>query len=151
MEASVETPRGKRRPTLLRRFIGSKRGQSLAEFALILPVLVLLMLGAIDFGRVFFAYISVTNAARNGADYASFSSVAANDLTGIRAAVVGDTGDLLNTSDSNPQVTSTTGTDSQGRLYADVTVTYAFSTIFPWPGLPDTVDVSRTVTARVAQ
>ncbi len=151
MKASVETPRGKRRPTLLRRFIGSKRGQSLAEFALILPVLVLLMLGTIDFGRVFFAYVSVTNAARNGADYASFSSVAANDLTGIRAAVVGDTGDLLNTSDSNPQVTSTTGTDSQGRLYADVTVTYAFSTIFPWPGLPDTVDVSRTVTARVAQ
>ncbi len=151
MEASVETSRGKRRPTPLRRFIGSKRGQSLAEFALILPVLVLLMLGAIDFGRVFFAYVSVTNAARNGADYASFSSARANDLTGIRAAVVGDTGDLLNTSASNPQVTAATGTDSQGRLYADVTVTYAFSTLFPWPGIPDTVDVSRTVTARVAQ
>ncbi len=151
MEASVETPSGKRRPTLLRRFIGSKRGQALAEFALVVPVLIILVLGAIDFGRVFFAYVSVTNAARNGADYASTSAVEAADLDGIRAAVVGDTGDLLNTSGNNPQVTATTGTDSQGRLYADVTVTYAFSTIFPWPGLPSSFDVVRSVTARVGE
>jgi Flp pilus assembly protein TadG len=127
------------------------RGQSLVEFALILPVLLILMLGTIDFGRVYFAYVSVTNAARNGAQYASFSSEAAADSDGIRNAALADTVELVNTSPTNPNVTVATGTDSQSRLYADVTVAYTFSTIFPWPGIPDSMNVARTVRARVAQ
>ena len=46
------------------------RGQALVEFALVLPVLALLLVLAIDFGRVFFGWVSVTNAARIGANYA---------------------------------------------------------------------------------
>lgn len=42
------------------------RGQALVEFALIAPVLVLLLVAAIDIGRGVFAYNSVTNAAREG-------------------------------------------------------------------------------------
>jgi Flp pilus assembly protein TadG len=44
-------------------------GQSLVEFALVLPVLLLLILGAVDFGRLFSTKISLTNAAREGANY----------------------------------------------------------------------------------
>ncbi len=49
----------------------SKRpsGQSLIEFALVLPVLLLLIIGAIEIGRLFFTKIVVTNAAREGAYY----------------------------------------------------------------------------------
>jgi Flp pilus assembly protein TadG len=129
----------------------SSRGQSLAEFALVLPVILVLVLGAIDFGRVYFAYVSVTNAARNGAHYASGSPVAAEDAGGIREAVLEETSDLLDTSPTNPSVAVATGTDGQGGLYADVTVSYAFSPIFPWPGLPDSVELDRTVRARVDQ
>jgi Flp pilus assembly protein TadG len=43
------------------------RGQSLVEFALILPVLLLILMGIFDFGRAVFAYNSVSEAARNGA------------------------------------------------------------------------------------
>jgi Flp pilus assembly protein TadG len=129
----------------------SGRGQSLVELALIAPVLIILMLGAMDYGRVYFAYTSVTNAARTGADYAASSSTAASDTTSIRAAAVAETSDLLNTSASNPSVSVATGTDSQGRLYADVTVSYEFDTLFPWPGLPSSFDVERTVRARVAE
>ena len=50
---------------------GSGRGQSVVEFALILPVLMLLMLTAVDFGRLFFTTIQLTNAAREGVSYAS--------------------------------------------------------------------------------
>ena len=139
------------RAASLRRLSRGTRGQSLMELALIAPLLIILMLGAIDFGRVFFAYVSVTNGARNGADYASTSATAAADLPGIRAAAVSDTVDLLDTSPTNPDVTATTGTDTQGRLYADVTVTYTFSNIFPWPGLPNSMNVLRTVRARVAE
>ena len=34
-------------------------GQSLVEFALVLPLLLLLVLGGIDFGRVFYAYVAI--------------------------------------------------------------------------------------------
>jgi len=46
---------------------GTSRGQALVELALILPVLLLLLLGAIDFGRVFYSQITVNDAAREGA------------------------------------------------------------------------------------
>ena len=43
------------------------RGQALVELALVTPVLLLLLLGAVDLGRLFYARISVNNAAREGA------------------------------------------------------------------------------------
>jgi hypothetical protein len=49
----------------------SRRGQGLVELALVLPLLLLLLLGAIDFGRVFFGWVAVTNASRVGANYAA--------------------------------------------------------------------------------
>lgn len=52
------------------------RGQSLVEFALILPVLVILLLGIIDFGMGLRSYISLTNATREGARFAAIGSTA---------------------------------------------------------------------------
>ena len=43
-----------------------RRGQSLVELAVVLPVLLLLLGGAIDLGRVFFARAAVENAAKEG-------------------------------------------------------------------------------------
>lgn len=45
----------------------SKRGQSLVEFALVLPLLVLLLYGLAEFGFLLYAHVQVTNAAREGA------------------------------------------------------------------------------------
>ena len=42
-------------------------GQSLVEFALIFPVLILVLVAVFDVGRLVFAYNDVTNAARTGA------------------------------------------------------------------------------------
>jgi len=49
----------------------SRRGQSLVEFALVLPILVVLLLGVADFGRVFHAGIVTEAAARNAAEAAA--------------------------------------------------------------------------------
>lgn len=57
---------GKPRCSIFSLFPGS-RGQALLELALILPVLLLLVFGIIEFGRVFHAYLVVTQAAREGA------------------------------------------------------------------------------------
>ena len=43
------------------------RGQSLVEFALVLMPLFLLILGIIQFGLIFNSYVTMTNAAREGA------------------------------------------------------------------------------------
>ncbi len=45
----------------------------MVEFALVLPLLALLLVMAVDFGRVFFGWVSLTNAARIGANYAGYT------------------------------------------------------------------------------
>ncbi len=48
-----------------------RQGQTLAEFAITLPILLILMFGIIEFGRVFQAWVTLQNAARQAARYAS--------------------------------------------------------------------------------
>jgi hypothetical protein len=54
----------------------SRRAQSLVEFALVLPLLLILLLGGIDLGRVFFGSVALTNASRVGANYAALHPLA---------------------------------------------------------------------------
>ena len=49
-----------------------RKGQSLLEFAMLLPLFVLLIVGIFELGRAFFAYIAITNAAREGARVITF-------------------------------------------------------------------------------
>ncbi|HEX6474924.1 MAG TPA: TadE family protein, partial [Candidatus Limnocylindria bacterium] len=48
----------------IRRALQQPRGQALVEFALVLPVLILLLVGIFDFGRAVYAFNTVNNAAR---------------------------------------------------------------------------------------
>jgi Flp pilus assembly protein TadG len=59
-------------PSIRERLRPKSRGQALVEFALILPIFLLLGLAAIDLGRIFYSEITVTNAARAGAVEASY-------------------------------------------------------------------------------
>jgi hypothetical protein len=59
-----------------RRHRPTTRGQALVEFALVLPVLLLVVLLALDFGRVFFGWIGLQNAARQGANFAALNPTA---------------------------------------------------------------------------
>lgn len=45
----------------------NRRGQSLVEMAMVLPLLTFLTFGLLDFGRAYYFQVSVTNAAREGA------------------------------------------------------------------------------------
>lgn len=46
-----------------------RRGQTLAEFALTLPLLLLLIFGVVEFGRIFQAWVTIENAAREAIRY----------------------------------------------------------------------------------
>jgi PKD repeat protein len=67
---------------------GRTRGQSVVEFALFAPVFLFLFLGAVDFGRVFFSYIQIRNAAGQGAIY---GAVNPTDTVGITSKVQQET------------------------------------------------------------
>ena len=47
-----------------RRTKGQPRGQTLVEFALVLPIFILLLVGILDFGRAIYAYNTISNASR---------------------------------------------------------------------------------------
>ncbi|MCL6548402.1 MAG: pilus assembly protein [Alicyclobacillus sp.] len=55
----------------MRTDMASEDGQSLLEFALVLPVLALLLLGMVDFGRILAAYLMVSEASRDAVRSAS--------------------------------------------------------------------------------
>lgn len=46
---------------------GKRKGQAVVEFALVLPVFILLLMGAVEFGRAYLDLHLLTNAAREGA------------------------------------------------------------------------------------
>jgi Flp pilus assembly protein TadG len=50
-------------------------GQSLVEFALALPLLLVVLLGLADFGRAFYYTTAIANAARAGAEFAAHATV----------------------------------------------------------------------------
>src|SRR5438552_3364722 len=52
---------------LLKKYFRSQRSQGLTEFAIIAPVILLLTFGIIDFGRALYLYITLQQAANEGA------------------------------------------------------------------------------------
>lgn len=63
-------------------------GSSLIEFALVLPLLFLLLINALNFAGFFTAWVTVANAARAGAQYMIMSDTWVNGLTPPSAAQV---------------------------------------------------------------
>jgi len=59
------------------------------EFAIILPVLLLILLGIIDLGRLFYSYEAVANAAREGARYCALHR---GDTAGTQARIIAEIG-----------------------------------------------------------
>jgi Flp pilus assembly protein TadG len=55
--------------------------QALMEAALVIPILLLLILGAMDFGRMYYTKMVITNAAREGASYYATNAVCKTSCT----------------------------------------------------------------------
>jgi Flp pilus assembly protein TadG len=72
----------------LRRFQRDTVGAAAVEFALVLPLLMLLVLGGLDWGYYFFVAQVTTNAAREGARAGSLELVDVTSTTKAQAAVV---------------------------------------------------------------
>lgn len=77
----------------LRRGLRDERGTAAVEFALLLTILVMLLLGTFDFGRIFDAWLVATNAAREGARYGAIYGADPNIST---ATVISDSTSKVN-------------------------------------------------------
>jgi Flp pilus assembly protein TadG len=123
----------------------SRRGAAAVELAILLPVLTLLFVGVLDFGRVFYHYQIVTECARNGARYASGSTANSTNTAAIQSAARAGATNL------SPQPTVTFGPDPNGNPYVYVNVSYDLKMITNYIFSSGKVTVSRKVWMRVAQ
>ncbi|MBM4764492.1 TadE family protein [Bacillus sp. B15-48] len=98
----------------------SEKGQSLVEFAFVIPMLVLLLFGIVDFGRAFHAYLVIDHAGREAARAASLSD---SNPTQVAVQSGGSIG--LATGHVNVNPGSGPGTD------ATVVIKYPFEFITP--------------------
>ena len=105
-----------------RKLIAEEKGQSMAEFAIVLPVLVVLLFGIVQFGILFNNYVTLTDAVRAGARTAAVSRQASNPA-GAATTMVMSSAANLNQSNLNVSVSSTwlPGDD------VTVTATYPYS------------------------
>src|SRR5438067_2529386 len=88
---------------------GNGDGQALIEYALVVPMLFFLIVGAVDFGGFIYSWVTVANAARAVADYAALNGSWIGfpaDPTGTQLTTVfnADTASLPNTTSSNPSL-----------------------------------------------
>ncbi len=138
-------------------------GQSYVELAFALPVLAMILVIAADFGRLFYTYVEVIDAARAAAQYGSSSVVTAADSTGMAAAAQQDGANVANLTVTASQCTCGTATasvpacasnyctdDPQGN-YVVVDAQTAFKTIIKYPGVPFPVKLTSQAVMQVQQ
>jgi Flp pilus assembly protein TadG len=101
--------------------IRSERGQSMTEFAIVLPLLCLLLFGIIQFGILYNNYVTVTDAARAGARKAAVSRHLSPSTEGCKTARA--SADTLDQSKLTCAVAVSGPLDRPG---ADVTVTLTY-------------------------
>jgi Flp pilus assembly protein TadG len=137
------------------------RGQSLVEFAIVLPVFLLILSGIMDFGFLLYSRMSIINAARDGARFGvTLGDTPTQIVSQVRSQVSGASGGLISNSQAQTQVavvcvrtnSSCTFTKSTPAATSDVkptdsikvTVNYPYRPFFPLL-FGQTINIASTV------
>jgi Flp pilus assembly protein TadG len=139
--------------------MGTKRGTALLEFALLLPLILVLLAGVLDYSLLMRTAISVADAARAGAQYGSLSASNASNVTGMQNAALNAAPDIPGLTATAVKVckcsdgTTTScsgGSCSSGpvRVYAQVTASATAEPLLNYPSMPFSGAVSKTVSMR---
>lgn len=136
-------------------------GSSLVELALLFPLLLLLLVGAVDLGRAFYVAIEVSSAASAGALYGTqnptdttgmqhAAALNAPDLTGIVS--VASYGCECSDGTSASASCSTTPTCSQDVIqYVQVTTSFTYVPVVRYPGVPSSFALHGKARLRAGQ
>jgi Flp pilus assembly protein TadG len=109
-----------------------RKGAELIEFALVLPLLLLIIAGIIDFGFLFQSYEAVTNAAREGARVGVLPGYSGADVQARVSSYISASG-LPNTAPAatTPRSVATGGGPPVDVIEVTVTYPHAFMVLGP--------------------
>ncbi|MGA1147478.1 MAG: TadE/TadG family type IV pilus assembly protein [Candidatus Nanopelagicales bacterium] len=137
-------------------------GGAMVEFAVTLPVVVMMTLGAADFGRLFMESAVLSNASAAGAVFAYRTTKAAANLAGAEAAVLNNVKGLDSISASVTKLcdcpsaprtwvscSSTCTGYGSPRIYVRSSAIQSFDTLGVYPGVPEQVDMTISTWLRV--
>ena len=133
-----------------------QRGVAILETGLLLPVAMLMVCGAMDLARVFYAGVVVESAVRAGVQFGSFGIGKAGAISSMNSAAETDAANqglsgitissrtFCGCTRNNSEVDCTTATCDGATPggYVETTATYAFNPIVPYPGMPSTINIS---------
>jgi Flp pilus assembly protein TadG len=157
---------GERRINMIKRIaIRSSGGQSFVELALVMPIFVLLLVGAAEFGRLAYFGIEVSNAARAGVAYGAQNHITASDNAGMQLAATNDGANVANLSASGSHFCScsgsgsstcssgdcSAGTDNRILEFVKVNTTAVVDPLIYLPGLPRSYTLTGQAIMRVEQ
>jgi Flp pilus assembly protein TadG len=117
------------------RYLRSQRSQSMTEFAIVAPVLLLLLFGVVDLGRALYYYVTISQAANEGGRVAAAYSTPLPTDTAVETAVQQHAVDtLLANPCRNGPVTSQVPPANSGWIYiTQVPAPATLSTSQPLP------------------
>ncbi len=140
----------------------SERGAAIIEMAALSPLLLVLVFGVGDFGRVMYHALTLTNAARAGAAYGSQSNGHSTDSTGIIQAAQEEAQNLGTITVTTQQICECTGGSATAcstascsgygapMSFVEVTTSDTFVPLTgSFPGIPASTLITRVAKVRV--
>ena len=136
-------------------------GNAMIEFALSATLLLTLFIGITGFSRIFNLANMAGGAAEAGIQWGALSPTNSDNLSGIQKAALNDTGNysgatavasqFCTCSVGGTQVTcpASCGNNTVAEKYIQVSVTLPYQAVITYPMLPNPINVTQTVCARV--
>ncbi len=133
----------------------TRHGVSVVELAIVLPILVTLALGCVDFGRFAYYHIAVTNAARAGAGFGAMhpytTTTQANWEAAIATRATNEMAGVQGYDSSKLTIVTTPTIEGSNLRRVRVHVTYTFDTYITWPFLPNSSDLTTAAEMRIVR
>ncbi len=121
-------------------------GQAMVEFALILPIFLLILCGIIDFGWLFYNQLSLNNACREGARYAVVNTAEDANTQAIINHIENATTTIFANNGVDIEVTYSSPNDPTA---GDITVSLEAEISFFTPVLSSVMGKEKTITSTV--
>ena len=110
--------------------------------AILAPLMVFLFVITVDFARVYYFSLTLTNCARSGAFYASDPWTAnESPFASTEEAALSEARNIS----PAPTISERHGADGSGHAWVEVSAEHRFSTITGFPGVPSDVRLTRSV------
>jgi Flp pilus assembly protein TadG len=135
-------------------------GQSLVEFALLVPLLGFLLIGGVDLARAYAHQLAVQNGARAGAEAAAIdmsptgaeaAARARDEMSATVGLAASDATITVTFAQANGLTPCVNPPSMATFCYATVRVQYTFRTLVPWLAIPTTAEFDRSNTMRMVR